>query len=743
MFLWVQTENQNVLTIGLSSDTSFIQDINCETLRTSPIYQVGGPVRECLPKSGKILLLFPVSARQLIHQLKRIQPPQTTMYVSHGLSSVLLIVDDQSDIETYYPEFIHLVSAIEIWPFVENQVILSRITTEILETNPAEITGLKWISIHGLPDLVVDQIEQFIQNISLLWDRARYFCPEFGGLVSWLHKQVAETTDVIRKAAFDKASPTAVSDYQVNLTSLIEVNESLSTLTSQLLGIVPGVLASSFFPIGKYSLLGIGTVVRSMWRFYSHINDVFASEAHLSGFESLSLRTEPFDFDEYPSITDMESWNNPVIRLNSYVREPTASTIVEADGSWRVSFNPSLQEDDEIVVTLINEKGETIDRSLQLVPVDLPPYITQINKTLAYGSGLTPGLQIDIEVNPVEAREHIVYFSARLGFHQTLNTISSSWQCIQWACTMEWSPITFTHEYLHSYVREFLEAILFPDDASELAITIRQFNSGMRDTWLDKTRALFIRSFWRMASADELLDKKQGDLPRKPPRVVGWSTISEAQLRYWIENYRKLLEEFIVHTLDFVYFYDGNDELFIKSIWRSWATVPTVPLSLQTYVLRTLVALSSTANTLLKSDDLFLDASRRLNSELIRVRDEDGDETGVLQRAIDLLADGSDDSRRPDSRTDLFTRFVASFRIGRFTKEVLVSESIHAKIVRDRRSIYSGLGAGHSYRIDFGDYPDLPIESPVGFILDRLRKAVPVSLGDAEEKSLWQFLAMT
>jgi hypothetical protein len=570
-------------------------------------------------------------------------------------------IDLESELE---PIRDHL-AAVEVWPFNANCVPSGAIRTLVYASDPTDFFPTP-VSATGLPDAIADQITQFNLSIQLFWSRAALYAPEFQELAGWLSTHASDVADSLRSA-----SPTAVftPSHNAQLTSLVEINECLSILISQCVGVVSPILDSSFYPVGEYSLLGIGSVVRSVWRFYEHIHSAFGAENHLDALSSLAESRATFDADESFWTTDFSTWDDPQVSINAHLPQPES---------------PS--------------------------------------------------------------RYHIVYLGARSGFHQTMNTISVSWQCVQRAATPEWTILTFTHEFLHAHVRELLDGVLLPPDAAGTTDLIARFNGREDETFGDCARRLLVHALIRLAYADELLDIAHA--PRSQdevngPSVSDWYEVTEPRLRYYVENYKRLMEEFIVHTMDFSYFYDGDETLFVSSLWRTWATVPTVPGDLSIYVLRTLVALSSTSTTtnLQRAEAAFQDASERMDTALATTIASYGDSTGILTGARHLLAHVSTGPETwTDDRRDLFTRFSLSFFLGRFTWKALVSETLHAELVRDRYTISPGPGLGREYRAGIGEYPDDPIESPVSFCLDRLRRCPTEAGDDPEEASLWQFL---
>ena len=74
---------------------------------------------------------------------------------------------------------------------------------------------------------------------------------------------------------------------------------------------------------------------------------------------------------------------------------------------------------------------------------------------------------------------------------------------------------------------------------------------------------------------------------------IDFDEINEGELVRLYRKYYRMMNEIIVHTLDFTYFFESQPELYIDYLWQSWATVPSVHVDPEHYILRTLAATST------------------------------------------------------------------------------------------------------------------------------------------------------
>jgi hypothetical protein len=324
------------------------------------------------------------------------------------------------------------------------------------------------------------------------------------------------------------------------------------------------------------------------------------------------------------------------------------------------------------------------------------------------------------------ARQHVVYFSSRWGFHQTMQSISLSWQCVHSAASPEWTLLTLSHEFLHSHLRELLDELLL-DPRRSAAELVALFNRPP-ETWADSAVQLLISELRSIKTAHILeqafiaSDRAHGSLDQQPPKLTA------IELKDLVDLQVRVLEEIVVHIMDYTYFYDLDDKTYVSSLWHSWALVPNVQPQLRIYLLRTLLALSSTWSDS-DSNAAFDDAIARLENEFRDILEYE--DHGLVQEALEHLVDER-------TRKALLTRFQGSFTLVKFVRRYLISKKVNAELLDD-----AGVLGDGSYAVEPGSYSHEPVQSPIGFLLARFRASeIDASQEDIEAATLWQHLQL-
>lgn len=324
-------------------------------------------------------------------------------------------------------------------------------------------------------------------------------------------------------------------------------------------------------------------------------------------------------------------------------------------------------------------------------------------------------------------RKHVVYFSSRWGFHQTVQSISISWQCIAAGALPDWTLLTFSHEFLHFHLRELLDELLL-DPVRGAQGVADVFNQHDARDWGESALQLLVSEL-RFMSMTRLLQRGEGE--ERGDRVVGRQAASTdvAEVNYLIRTHLRDLEEVIVHVLDYIYFYGSVDRLYVSSLWHSWALVPNVQRNLEHYLVRTLLALSS-AWPAADSSGAFEDAVRRLREEFDAILI--GEDHGLVREACELLVD-------PSSQRAIRTSFQSSFTLVKFVTRYLISVSVNETLLDDRQASDDG-----AYGLEPGEFTHDPVDSPVGFLLDTFASELAGQEREQVEfTTLWQYLEIT
>jgi hypothetical protein len=171
----------------------------------------------------------------------------------------------------------------------------------------------------------------------------------------------------------------------------------------------------------------------------------------------------------------------------------------------------------------------------------------------------------------------ITYLSGRDGFRTTETTLSAPLSIVTSCNSLRWSLLTITHEVSHTIIGAVLGVIL-PDFRShdEITKTLDTLNGqAATANLLQELRRFLLRIMFEMDQADGL---------PAPRRVTHEDLVDIVRRR------KEEVEEIMVHTFDFIYFYGQKAEVYVPSIWLSWAAIPHLDPKLEQYVIRTVCA---------------------------------------------------------------------------------------------------------------------------------------------------------
>lgn len=326
-------------------------------------------------------------------------------------------------------------------------------------------------------------------------------------------------------------------------------------------------------------------------------------------------------------------------------------------------------------------------------------------------------------------------FSSRWGFNATKYTISVAWQCLISNSTKGWNLLTLSHEFLHAHVVGILHGLL-PVNDEEMDDLIFLWNKHDPDKLtLAQSSQLTIMQFvyfrYVIDNSREAAEKK-----RKPGKIVS----EDASVNVTKENTVRLLErhwdymnEIIVHVLDYSYFYDEDDWLYVSSLWHSWSLIPSVSTRLEYYIQRTICALASADKTPTEKSDyniIFDNAVKRFLENLGKFQNSQ-----VAESVIEIL-------KFRDSLERIRNEFAGNWKLVFFIRTYLFSARLKSKLRADSTRggpNYSGRAYEFLPLYFNGESP----ESPVGFLLERFRKTASDGNNlDYEKLSLWQMLLL-
>lgn len=188
----------------------------------------------------------------------------------------------------------------------------------------------------------------------------------------------------------------------------------------------------------------------------------------------------------------------------------------------------------------------------------------------------------------------ICFFSGRDSFKHDIYSLSLPLETLEAATCHQWSLRTITHELTHRIIEPIL-GLLLPAEHTEMVDADRNSKVHMdylpKDL-LDAARVGLLDSLMALARNQEpdFIDDANRDIEQ-------YSKLYDCLIEFSDQ-----VEEFMVHTFDFFYFYSRSPSEYVQSLWLSWGIIPHLEGRLDEYIARTIVALS--ANTLHLKDSI-------------------------------------------------------------------------------------------------------------------------------------------
>lgn len=177
----------------------------------------------------------------------------------------------------------------------------------------------------------------------------------------------------------------------------------------------------------------------------------------------------------------------------------------------------------------------------------------------------------------------LVYFSARDGYRSTETTVSAPLATVNSCNSLRWSLLTLTHELSHVIIRA-VQFDLYPDltddDMVKECLELLR-NKGPADSLFSEIRKQLLLS---VVKIDE--SASGGDAQIESLDANG--------MRKLLGHWRQEIDEIMVHTFDFLYFYGKDFRRYIAGIWASWGTIPNISSRVEEYVIRSICAVLAT-----------------------------------------------------------------------------------------------------------------------------------------------------
>lgn len=352
--------------------------------------------------------------------------------------------------------------------------------------------------------------------------------------------------------------------------------------------------------------------------------------------------------------------------------------------------------------------------------IEVFPSLADYDQSLWRSAGL--GLDKLMEgLKPQPHRPKLVFFSGRLGFKETEFSVAAAIQVLSAADSSRWSLMTLTHELMHAHVRAILGTVLRVSPGASWDTLFASDYARLEGLLGDGNIQLSLAQSLRLVIINHSLQKHAYEriawnLREGSPDAESNDEIHLPNLdtvtRFLREDYRDV-NEIMTHTLDFHYFYNGRADTYIGLLWESWSTVPSVLDEVGHYILRTLVTIATSE---LGSFSRRFDAVCATFQSQLRRLVAQGNRSPVLDAAIHFVDDEL-------NRRVLLYRFCPAVYLADATFLHLHSRQIHAALVKGDPRL--DLEAAHYiYDLDLCAFPRDRIVTPVGFLVDRLRRAL-------------------
>jgi len=626
----------------------------------------------------------------IIGRLYALVPPeeQSGLWFSHGLAPLVVFCDSATSLERIRDHFAAEVRAYEWWSVTPAQDG-GEVSVDRWEVKPPELTPGRFPEIRDYSDLPPDAqavLDDLVHSLNSATMKACTYMPGqarvFMRLADVVNEVIAELQFLYnstrpRPPFLSEAAARALAERPAERQKLIhqrigdlaQIMTSLGAAVSQAFaGTVP--ILRSECPLGRYSLLGIGTAQNAVLSFSRFVESVF--ERYPIDTVVKNEFAKPAAVEIFPNLMgwDPRAW--------------------QTDPAWNVDY-----------------------------------YLE------------------DIRAEPYKS--NLVYFSADIGFRESTYAITAPLQVLSLADTACWSPITMSHELLHAHVRAVMAAV-FADPGRDLPQTaFESFSRCYRDAvrgkatepmhLIDSIRCIIMNFCVARRAFAEVRARYLNRLSSGERKLRGKFVIPPADS--WdveLADAWRAIHEVVTHVLDYRYFYDGNDELYLGLLWESWAPVPSVLDDVEQYVWRSILAISSTKEGLPTAR--FERSCDILQACLEAIVKRDA-QNAVAAEALALLRD-------PDMRNIQRSRFQPGLYLVDVVVSFFLSAHIHRALYEDSNCTKrEGMEGVYQYAVDTAEFRDTRIMSPVGLVADRLHRSLlrdAHTVSDAH-RAAWMLLA--
>ena len=338
-------------------------------------------------------------------------------------------------------------------------------------------------------------------------------------------------------------------------------------------------------------------------------------------------------------------------------------------------------------------------------------------------------------------------------------------QSISSADAARWTLLTLSHELLHAHVKGLFAIILksttVPPGDSSLSNLIQSYRSWAGEIQKDgkavgRMSVLDFLRFRTFAFVDGIQKAATSEIDQPNEGETELLKVGpQSSDAYEIERFKNsfgYLNEIVVHVLDLHYFYNEAEDLYLSSLWKSWATVPGVADKLDWYILRSLVAAASKDTDGITWEcfgvlgDRLPKSHKNLNlrfktavSDLVSLVEDlcaNGHDLPTLRAVLARLAD-------PDALKWLRTNFYPCYLFAEIVKEFFYSRKLKNYFDNFADKLAEQDEKGNPvYLLDTLHFPGLRITNPIAFLRDRLMRDPKEASEDEEMRSAWLLLAL-
>lgn len=677
-------------------------ETSCNTTRTSPIFRIDAN-STFIPQLQDGLVAF-IYAREPYfsiaslldelppHHEKRHLVQQT--FFTEGLASVVGFYDSESDLELVSNALSKkgLLTGVEVWKVKDSEIAGQRhFAPQAVNAAPS------FPDCSGLPVDALRALEETSATLMAAWCRCTQYSPRFTMVVEDMYATICAIVSSLRNVLQDLADE---NDRYRSALSALHSNDPLPPrdheASSQRLRI-EHVRHLLVYSRAKHRLVGDVIEINSalsyvVSQWFSGISPILQHECPVRSHSLLGLGT---------AVQGLAVFERFVSQM---FEEPAIDDKVKASFPGGPGFN--------IFRGTPHEVSEWKHFSIDLV-----------------SSG-----------SKKRHRPLLTHFSGRRGFRESSHCVTVPMHCLSRCASPRWKLLTLSHELMHAHVRSILGALFSTtpkkDDLSDFHSPIpgpidpqwpeifRAFK-GLTTEEPDRMMCSRLAIIRYVISYQNMKAHVLGQVDAlKSPREP--STAEEFYAAY--TDLHRTINELIVHSLDFYYFYDSLAPLYIKSIWSSWCSVPSALENTFEYILRTISAISIISMGQ-PEESRFEGAKSLLIDGLSSIPDLE--EEPLIQQALLMLKDST-------VLGQLRLLFEANLYLVDFAHTHLVSKSTGGKLTKD--ALYSG---DQGYTMSYYEFEGITITSPIAFLLGCIINDPGQLQHDEESRSsCWLFCAL-